>query len=68
MSNKADELLVPVSIAMSPDLAHRVRIAAAEANVSRSKWVRDVLQRALAVPAIGMAADDVARTIQALGS
>ena len=38
-------MIVPVSIAMSPALAWRVRVLAAQKNKSRSKFVREVLER-----------------------
>ena len=40
--------VVPVTIAMSIDLARRLRVLAAKQNKSRSRFVREVLERAMA--------------------
>jgi predicted DNA-binding protein len=39
--------VVPVSISMPPELAHRVRVLAARQDKSRSKFVCDVLEKSL---------------------
>lgn len=40
--------VVPISVAISPDLARKARIQAAREGKSRSLWVREVLEKALA--------------------
>jgi len=40
--------VVPISVAVSPDLARKARIQAAREGKSRSLWVREVLEKALA--------------------
>lgn len=43
----AEDRMVPVSVAMSESLAHRVRVLAAMDGVSRSRYIRALLERNL---------------------
>lgn len=41
------EKVIPISVAVSPDLAHKARVQAAMEGKSRSQFVREVLEQAL---------------------